>query len=832
MMQDLEIETTRHSGGRLRWALTLVGIILGGFLFAWGMRWIGAGHDQSLEFKEEHHRTAVALGAVLLLSAVAFCLLHARYYRPAREGLAAYARAVDGVVGWRRWIDLALASVLGLFLEVALIRWHGTEFRACAYFKNITLLACFLGLGLGFARARRPVATFPVMLGLLALQVLFMDVLSLADADRAIRNPISTEVLWGIASVTQAVHLVLFYGFFTALFVSSIVIFIPIGQLTGRLMESDAPLASYTINLIGSIAGVVLFGLVSYLWLPPVIWFGITALLGLWLSRHSRVGLVAGGCAAAIMLAWVGYEPRLGVHDIYSPYQRLEYKVDNARLPNGRLVKQGVWVSANKTYYMQGMDLSNDFVAKWAGQLEAVWHKSRWYNLPYQFKQAPGNILIVGSGAGNDIAAAVRNGAGHIDAVEIDPAIRWIGEIYHPESPYQAPQVRVVTNDARAFMRRAEPGQYDLIIFGLLDSHTLLSGMASIRLDNFVYTQESMNDAKRLLKPGGLLCLSFAMKPEHPFSARLYKMLTTSFGHPPRTFGFERQDTMFVVGLESGDVAAPAAEARPASTPPDAGEGTGATLRSGHSEQEAAVPETTDVVAATAARLDPPPAEDDWPFPFLPDRTWAAFPRPYSYLIGVLVLISTVWVLGTAERGSGLSGHFFFLGGAFLLIETKGITELALVFGTTWVVTSVVITAILVLILFANWTVHVLGATRPHIAYLGLMASLLAGYLIPVQSLLDRGFVTAAVASSLLLCLPLYFAGIVFATSLKQCRSLPAAFASNLLGAILGGLCEYMSMVTGFRSLYLAGMVLYGLSWVCLLRRRHGPEAGIASLAQ
>lgn len=810
MMQEMNIETTAGTGRGLRSALTALFLIVGGFLMAWGLRWIGSGHDLAMEFKEEHHRTAVALGAVLIVAAAVFRSLHARYHQAANRDMAAFAEAVDGLTGWARWGDLALASILGLFLEVALIRWHGTEFRACAYFKNITLLACFLGLGLGFARARRPVATFPLMLVLLALQVLFMDVLSLAEADRAIRNPISTEVFWGMASVVANVHLVLFYGFFTALFVSTIVIFIPIGQLIGRLMTSSTPLASYTVNIIGSIAGVVLFAAVSYLWLPPVIWFGITAVIGLWLSRHSRGGLAAGGCAAAVMLAWIGCEPRLGNHNIYSPYQRLEYKTDNAWLPNGRLVKQGVWVSANKTYYMQGMDLSDDFVAKWADQLEAIRHKSRWYNLPYQFKQAPGNVLIVGSGAGNDVAAAVRNGAGHIDAVEIDPAIRWIGETYHPESPYQAKQVRVVTNDARAFMRRSAPEQYDLIVFGLLDSHTLLSSMASIRLDNFVYTQESMNDARRLLKPGGLLCLSFAVGPQQQFPARLYKMLTTAFGHSPRTFGFEAQDTMFVIGRESRDVAAP----------------DGAV----DGERRYAVPETTDVAAAAAMRLNPPPAEDDWPFPFLPGRTWSAFPRPYIYLIILLAAISAVWVWGTAERGAGLSGHFFFLGGAFLLIETKGITELALVFGTTWVVTSVVITAILVLILLANWTVHVLRLTRPHLAYLGLMASLLAGYLIPVQSLLDQGVLTAAVAAPALLCLPLYFAGIVFATSLKRCRSLPAAFASNLLGAILGGLCEYMSMVTGFRSLYLAGMILYGLSWLSLLRRKDG-EAGAVSPA-
>jgi SAM-dependent methyltransferase len=805
-MELTDTGTQEGTGRGIRWALTILLALGGAASLGWGLRWIDAG--AAAEAGPTHHATAVTLGAVLLAAAAVFFSSHARYYRAARSAMTTYGRQVDGLAGWRRWLDLALVSLLGLFLEVVLIRWHGTEFRACAYFKNITLLACFLGLGLGFARARRPVLTFPLMLILLSVQVILMDALSQAEADRAIRNPIAADLLWGVASVTRVLHSIVFYGFFTALFVSTIVIFIPIGQLTGRLMSAKTPLASYTVNIIGSIAGVVLFAAASCLWLPPIVWFGVAAVVGLWLSRHDRVGLLAGGCAAAAMLAWIGYDPRNEVRSIYSPYQRLEFKTDNGWLPDGRLVKQGVWVSANKTYYMQGLDLSDDFVRRWGDQLEVIGHKSLWYNLPYRFKSAPERVLVVGAGTGNDVAAAVRSGAGHVDAVEIDPAIRWLGETYHPESPYQARQVAVITDDARAHMRRAAPGQYDLIIFGLLDSHTLLSGMASIRLDNFVYTQESMQDARRLLRPKGVMCLSFAVPPGQQFPARLYKMLHTAFGHPPRTFGFEGQDTMFVIGLDE--------------------DGANATDADGAAAVMGGVPETTEAVAATAARLNPPPAEDDWPFPFLPGRTWSAFPRPYVYLIAILAGISSVWVLATREHGTGLSGHFFFLGGAFLLIETKGITELALVFGTTWIVASVVITAILVLILLANWTVHLLRPRRLHVVYVCLMASLAAGYFIPVRSLLDGSFLTAAVGASFLLCLPLYFAGIIFATSLKQCPSLPAAFAGNLLGAILGGLCEYMSMVSGFRSLYLAGMVLYGLSWLCLLGRR---SVGAANMA-
>ena len=63
---------------------------------------------------------------------------------------------------------------------------------------------------------------------------------------------------------------------------------------------------------------------------------------------------------------------------------------------------------------------------------------------------------------------------------------------------------RRILTDARAFLKRSRR-KYDLILFGLLDSHTELSDYANMRIDNFVYTEESFREAKAHLKPDGII---------------------------------------------------------------------------------------------------------------------------------------------------------------------------------------------------------------------------------------------------------------------------------------------------------------------------------------
>src|SRR5206468_971093 len=126
---------------------------------------------------------------------------------------------------------------------------------------------------------------------------------------------------------------------------------------------------------------------------------------------------------------------------------------------------------------------------------------------------------------------------------------------------------------------------------------------------------------------------------------------------------------------------------------------------------------------------DPPlAATDDWPFLYLRDRTIAPY---YLFALAFVLLVAGAATM-VASRATGaslaaFSPHFFLLGAAFLLLETRSLTTFSLLFGTTWTVNAMAFAAILVSVLLA---IAVNALTRPPRAtlYTGLGATLLTGY--------------------------------------------------------------------------------------------------------
>ena len=216
--------------------------------------------------------------------------------------------------------------------------------------------------------------------------------------------------------------------------------------------------------------------------------------------------MVGGVLIAANMLAVM---PSIG-DTVWSPYQKLV----GHPIPPGTVIPPGserlgpdaeaYLVQISDVFYQVAIDLRPQALGDRGG------HPLPHYDEVYRrLGNRPERVLIVGAGLGNDVAAALRAGAGHVDAVEIDPAIVELGRRHHPERPYEDTRVNVIINDARDAFRRLPPQSYDVVVFGLLDSHTQLAS-SSVRLDNYVFTLESFRTAGRLLKPGGHIIVTAA----------------------------------------------------------------------------------------------------------------------------------------------------------------------------------------------------------------------------------------------------------------------------------------------------------------------------------
>jgi hypothetical protein len=214
---------------------------------------------------------------------------------------------------------------------------------------------------------------------------------------------------------------------------------------------------------------------------------------------------------------------------------------------------------------------------------------------------------------------------------------------------------------------------------------------------------------------------------------------------------------------------------------------------------------------------------DDWPFVYLRSRT---IPTEYLVAIALVAIVSLGLVrVAAGKRLAGFDLHFFALGAGFLLLETRGLAVLALLVGSTWEVTSAVFAGVLVMALGATAIAHRLGgakATRLHVqsAYAMLGAALALQVAVPASVLADFPFMARALLGAILVSLPLLASGVVFATSLAKAGDASRALASNLLGALAGGLTEYLSMVVGFRILVLLAALFYVLSYAAGRRYR------------
>ena len=688
-------------------------------------------------------------------------------------------------------LDLFLLSVIALFLELAAIRWLSSEIRIFAYFKNLPLMGAFLGFGVGFLlhdRWERMLTYFPRLFFVLVFitaaaftlgltHVVFVDprqyfLLGIGFGDHA------EDSVPSLLQTAKALFVIV------GVFFLIVATFASLTARLGALLNREKPLIAYSINIAGSLVGIIGFSLVSYLRVEPWLWL-VIALVPLYFffyrdlePRERRRGAFYFVAAIAWTLLFSWLNPAL-----WSPYYRIAVFEDAT--PEHRATH----ILVNYDGFQTMQDLSDEHIASLPPETAKLLR--RHYDVAYALSRRPvKSVLILGGGSGNDAAAALRNGAEHVDVVEIDPVVADLGRKYHPERPYESDRLELHVDDARSFLQSTKR-RYDLIVFATLDSHAAFSSLSSLRMDNFVFTRESIRSAKNLLEPGGGIAINFfAIKPW--LTQRHFNTLAAEMDTPLLSYASPgNQEISFL----AGDLFDPTRPLGISDFHPIEGP-----------FAEGPVEETT----------------DDWPFLFLESRG-----VPFHYLMPLaLICVLSLVPLRLARVGvRDVNWQLFFMGAAFLLIETKAVTALALILGSTWVVTSIVIGAIMLMILLANFTI-VRFPTAPFLPlYSGLFVVLLLNYFFPFDLLNAFDWSTRLVIGAILIALPMFFAALIFARAFEMAAVPSKALAANVFGSLLGGVLEYLDMWTGLSALNLIALLLYALSGIALYLQLSGVKA-------
>ena len=596
----------------------------------------------------------------------------------------------------RRRLRLLLLSFLMLFLELMLIRWGSANVLYLAYFTNFVLLASFLGIGVGFLRARSRNSHFgqaPIVLALLLGFVVLFPV--------QVRDGARVVGIFGSPALPVWVSLPLIFVLVTAAMAL-------VAEGVARTFATFPPLAAYRLDILGSLLGIAAFSGLALLHAPPVVWGAVVAAAFLLLlGRPLGAGQIMALLVIVLLLAAVSLTP----HQYWSPY----YKVSFSRSPLG--------VEAIKVNGLPHQSIYPTSLLR---------RRNAFYLYPYRhLKRPPRDVLVVGAGNGNDVAVALSQGARHVDAVEIDPVIQAIGARDHPDHPYEDPRVSVHIDDGRAFLERSDR-RYDLIVFALPDSLTLVSGQSSLRLESYLFTVQALRSVRRHLGAGGVFTMYNYYRPD--VFDRFAQTVTRAFGHPPSidlgpAGTGPRRQAVLTVGRAKNDIVRSVPWVSPARTPSV--------------------------------------ATDDWPFPYLKSR-WI----PRFYLVTLLLIL-----LGSAALTRRFGGPFremrpyvdlFFMGAAFLLLETKNVVQFALLFGTTWFVNALVFFGILLAVFFAVEVARRVTLPPAKLLYLLLTAALVIAWLVPPETLLAMPFLPRLAAAVGIAFAPVFLANLVFAQRFRD----------------------------------------------------------------
>ena len=129
--------------------------------------------------------------------------------------------------------------------------------------------------------------------------------------------------------------------------------------------------------------------------------------------------------------------------------------------------------------------------------------------VPYQLRPG-GRVFIGGVGGGIDVLAALANGAGEIDGIELDPnTVEVIRDLYpdYVGNLCSKANVDIRAGDARGMLNRSKK-QYDVVQYNGVDTIASAAAGAHLLNESYLYTIEAFGEYFDHLAPNGLLSMS------------------------------------------------------------------------------------------------------------------------------------------------------------------------------------------------------------------------------------------------------------------------------------------------------------------------------------
>jgi hypothetical protein len=724
-------------------------------------------------------------------------------------GIMPATNVAEGLNKRQVGFNLFLVGFLILFLELACIRWFSANVVFLQFFTNIILIASFLGMSCGCLAARRStdwLALFPALAFVTFAAVLLIMMLYSSWGAFAVdvgHQASPQEVFFGTEyhNPDLAKFVVPIEAIAALFFVLIALMFVGLGQTLGRAFDAyPNRVIGYSLNIGGSLAGILGFSLLSFAQTPPVIWFLISCAGITYLLRQDKALSALRLLTLVIVVAFIGfYTDRSESNETrWSPY----YAVN--------LNKLNRVITVNKIGHQAMVPFSA------GGSSYSLIHLLQRESGGPPFK----DVMIIGAGSGNDIAHALRFGVSSIDAVEIDPVIQDIGIHLHPDKPYQDPRVIPHLDDGRHFLRTTER-KYDLVVYALVDSLILHSGYANIRLESYLFTEQAFEDVRRVLKPDGIFVM-YNYYRQGWIVQRVAAMAKQVFGCDPIVLPLPYAETLTSSEAVGFTTIIAGCNPRISTAFRERGKFWLNSLPlenlsvDGFDKPQQSTAQHGDWVPLAPAKLvvdndgSKQMTSDDWPFLYVSGKLIPDLTVRSMILLGVLGL-GMVYLF--KPKGTWRpNNRMFFLGAAFMLLETKAVVQMALLFGSTWVVNSAVFFTALVLILAANLYVIAVPSVRLRLHYAGLLVLLAASVLVPLETFLSGGLIWRYVMPCALALGPMFFAGVIFARSFRDEANPDQAFGSNIAGSMIGGLAESFSTLLGFRHLLILAICFYLLS--------------------